>query len=213
MRILRNKIVNEGALSEDQLALFLTQELDVKFLHKIAKEFKNRFNDVNVTKIVSLDIHSNALATVISSYFGYVPVVILNENLDNISEKDNILIVSNFLENITNINNLVDKINANIVGIASVIQKVKDEKEILPKIKTEILTKVYFKNGNITLNNSNKRLKMLVMTASTGNGHNQAANNLKLEIEKNGDECKIVNIFRKEENKDDLKYKVLEKRL
>lgn len=36
-------------------------------------------------------------------------------------------------------------------------------------------------------------------------------NNLKLEIEKNGDECKIVNIFRKEENKDDLKYKVLEK--
>lgn len=47
-------------------------------------------------------------------------------------------------------------------------------------------------------------MRYLILTASTGGGHNQAANNLKKEIEKNKDECIILDLLKKDKEKDTI---------
>ena len=39
-------------------------------------------------------------------------------------------------------------------------------------------------------------MKILIFTATTGDGHNQAARNLKYELEKDGIEVKVVDLFK-----------------
>lgn len=53
-------------------------------------------------------------------------------------------------------------------------------------------------------------MKYLVLTASTGAGHNQAAKNLKIEIEKEEDTCIIFDLFKRPHNKDGFMVKSYE---
>ncbi|MGL5694519.1 MAG: xanthine phosphoribosyltransferase [Peptostreptococcaceae bacterium] len=89
MKLLQEKILNEGSVSgKDILKVdsFLNHQLDVNFLNEIGKEFKNRFENEKVDKILTIEASGIAIASIASQHFGNVPVVfakkVESKNLD-----------------------------------------------------------------------------------------------------------------------------------
>ncbi|QHI71916.1 xanthine phosphoribosyltransferase [Aminipila terrae] len=78
MESLKQKILAEGqVLGEDIVKVdgFLNHQIDVKFMEEIGKEFRARFNDVKVDRILTVESSGIAIACEASRYFDYVPVV------------------------------------------------------------------------------------------------------------------------------------------
>ncbi|HYF83598.1 MAG TPA: xanthine phosphoribosyltransferase [Clostridia bacterium] len=156
MQLLREKILKEGRKLEGNILKvdsFLNHQIDIELLNEIGKEFKKRFQDENVTKILTLEASGIAIAVIAAQYFN-VPVVFAkkteSKNLDKevyegsvysytkaqhykirvskryISKDDNILIIDDFLANgqaILGLKEIVDAANANLVGVGIVIEK------------------------------------------------------------------------------------------
>lgn len=156
MEYLKEKILAEGiALSESVLKVdqFLNHQIDPKLMYEIGQEFKERFSDVNITKILTLE-SSGIAPSAMAGLLMDVPVVFgrkkqsltLTEGLlttevysftkqesNQISvaqkflqEDDNVLIVDDFLANGQAAGALVDIVNqsgAKIGGIGTVIEK------------------------------------------------------------------------------------------
>lgn len=130
MKLLQDKILKEGSVSgEDILKVdsFLNHQLDVAFLNEIGREFKNRFSDKKVDKILTIEASGIAIASIASQHFGNAPVVfakkVESKNLDKdvyetkvysftkgkeysvkvskkyINEGENILVLDDFLAN------------------------------------------------------------------------------------------------------------------
>lgn len=130
MKSLQDKIIKEGSvLGKDILKVdcFLNHQIDVAFLNEIGKEFKNRFNDSKIDKILTIEASGIAIASIASQHFGNVPVVfakkVESKNLDSevyetkvysftkgkeysvkvskryLNEGENILILDDFLAN------------------------------------------------------------------------------------------------------------------
>ncbi|CAM3094785.1 xanthine phosphoribosyltransferase [Streptobacillus felis] len=130
MQKLKDKILKEGTLRENNILKvdsFLNHQIDIDFMNEIGVEFKNRFSNVIVDKIVTVEASGIAIASIVSQHFGNVPVVFAkkteSKNLDNevykskvysytkgreydimiakkyISENENILILDDFLAN------------------------------------------------------------------------------------------------------------------
>ena len=130
MQLLKEKILKEGSISgKDILKVdsFLNHQLDIEFLNEIGKEFKNRFENKKVDKILTIEASGIAIASIASRYFGNVPVVfakkVESKNLDKdvyetkvysftkdkeysvkvskkyLNEGENILIIDDFLAN------------------------------------------------------------------------------------------------------------------
>lgn len=71
-RILRDGIVKEGnVLKVDS---FLNHQMDVELLDKIGCEFYNRFKDLPINKILTIEASGIAIACFVAKYFG-VPVL------------------------------------------------------------------------------------------------------------------------------------------
>ncbi len=120
----QDHLLNENIIKVDS---FLNHQIDVEFLNKIGEEFKKRFNDVKVDKILTIEASGIGVAVIASQYFNNVPVVFakkaLSKNLDKnfyfekvfsftkditydimvskkyINEGENILIIDDFLAN------------------------------------------------------------------------------------------------------------------
>lgn len=130
MKLLQEKILNEGSISgKDILKVdsFLNHQLDVAFLNEIGKEFKNRFENKKIDKILTIEASGIAIASIASQHFGNVPVVfakkVESKNLDKdvyetkvysftkgkeysvkvskryLNEGENILVLDDFLAN------------------------------------------------------------------------------------------------------------------
>lgn len=89
MKSLQEKILREGSVSgEDILKVdsFLNHQLDVAFLNEIGEEFKNRFKNEKIDKILTIEASGIAIASIASQHFGNVPVVfakkVESKNLD-----------------------------------------------------------------------------------------------------------------------------------
>ena len=89
MKSLQEKILNEGSVSGSDILKvdsFLNHQLDVAFLNEIGKEFKERFKDEKIDKILTIEASGIAIASIASQYFGNVPVVFAkkaeSKNLD-----------------------------------------------------------------------------------------------------------------------------------
>ena len=54
---------------------FLNHQLDVRFLEEIGKEFRKRFEGVQVDKILTVEASGIAIACVAAPHFNYAPVV------------------------------------------------------------------------------------------------------------------------------------------
>ncbi|WP_105617873.1 xanthine phosphoribosyltransferase [Vallitalea okinawensis] len=156
MKLLKDKILEEGrVVGEDILKVdsFLNHQIDVELLKEIGKEFKNRFNNKKITKIITIEASGIAIATLAAQYFN-VPVVFAKKtesrNLDNdtyesqvhsftkgitysikiskryLNEEDHVLILDDFLANGQAALGLIDLVNqskAVVEGIGIVIEK------------------------------------------------------------------------------------------
>lgn len=156
MELLKRKIIEKGTVKEGNILKvdnFLNHQLDIDLLNEVGKEFKRRFAEENITKILTAEVSGIAIAAITAQYF-HVPVVFAkkteSKNLDaetfegnvysytkekqykiRVSKKyiakgENILIIDDFLANgqaILGLKEIIDAAEANLVGAGVVIEK------------------------------------------------------------------------------------------
>ncbi|HLR35123.1 MAG TPA: xanthine phosphoribosyltransferase [Tissierellales bacterium] len=156
MELLKKKILNEGRIEEGNVLKvdsFLNHQLDIDFLNEIGKEFKKRFSNEEITKIVTIETSGIAIATIAAQYFK-VPVVYarktMSKNLGKnlyvsevysytkeenykiriskryINKNDKILLIDDFLANgnaLSGAIDIIEKADATLVGAGIVIEK------------------------------------------------------------------------------------------
>lgn len=156
MDILKNRILKDGIVIGDNVLKvdsFINHQIDVKLLNEIGKEFKERFRNAEITKILTIEASGIGIACIAAQYFN-VPVVFAKKhegiNMDKenyeseaysftkeknykvkvsknyLSHKDKVLIIDDFLANGNAVLALVDILNqaeAEVVGVGIVIEK------------------------------------------------------------------------------------------
>ena len=78
MEALKAKILKEGqAIGTGVVKVdgFLNHQIDVKFMDEMGKEFRARFSDIEVDKILTVEASGIGIACMTAPYFGYPPVV------------------------------------------------------------------------------------------------------------------------------------------
>lgn len=129
MQLLKDKIKNEGVITEDNILMvdgFLNHKIDTNFINQLADEFIAQFDTTNINKILTIETSGIVIAYAVASKLG-VPFVFakksLNVNITNdlystkivshthfrefdvlVSKKcidpcDNVLIIDDFLAN------------------------------------------------------------------------------------------------------------------
>lgn len=156
MEILKQRIIDDAIVLDGEIVKvdsFLNHQIDVGLLNEMGKEFKERFMDVKVDKILTAEVSGIAIASIVAQYF-QVPMVFArkteSKNLDKdkyesevysytkgktykimvakkyLSKGENILIIDDFLANgkaVEGLINIVNKANANLVGVGVAIEK------------------------------------------------------------------------------------------
>lgn len=78
MKLLKDKIREEGRIREGNILKvdsFLNHQMNIKLLNEIGKEFKRRFKDEKIDKILTIEASGIGIAAIVAQYFDYVPVV------------------------------------------------------------------------------------------------------------------------------------------
>lgn len=89
MQLLKNKILTDGVADGDILRVdnFLNHKLEIQLLNEIGKEFRKRFEDIEVDKILTVESSGIAIAAITAQYFDNAPVVFAKKsesfNLDS----------------------------------------------------------------------------------------------------------------------------------
>ncbi len=156
MDILKQRIREDAKVMEGEIIKvdsFLNHQVDVDLLNEIGKEFKERFKDEKIDKILTAEVSGIAIASIAAQYFK-VPMVFArkteSKNLDNdkyetevysytkrktykimvskryLSKDENILIIDDFLANGKAVEALIDIINkaqSNLIGVGVAIEK------------------------------------------------------------------------------------------
>lgn len=77
MNFLEERIVKDGVVKEGNVLKvdsFLNHQIDIQLLNEIGKEFKRRFKDKNINKILTIEASGIGIACIVAQYFD-VPVV------------------------------------------------------------------------------------------------------------------------------------------
>lgn len=156
MQLLKDRILAEGQILGDDVLkvdMFLNHQIDVNLLDEMGKEFYRLFADKKITKIVTIESSGIAIACMAAKYFN-VPVVFAKKGksrnigddlyvssvysftrLDSylitvskkyLSEKDNILIIDDFLANghaLSGIMDIANQAGASVAGVGIAIEK------------------------------------------------------------------------------------------
>ena len=67
MEILKNRIIKDGVVIGDRILKvdsFLNHQLDVGLFNEIGKEFKNRFKNKNISKILTVETSGIGIACI-----------------------------------------------------------------------------------------------------------------------------------------------------
>ena len=147
MEVLKKRILSDGIVIEPDILKvdsFLNHQIDVALFEQIAKEFKRRFKDKPINKIVTIESSGIALAVIASLYFDHCKTVFVKKNesriidnhfyktvihsytKDNLNSQDHILIIDDFLANgeaCLGITDLAHQAGAVIEGVGIVIEK------------------------------------------------------------------------------------------
>lgn len=130
MKSLKNKILSEGTVIGSEILKvdsFLNHQIDIKLFNEIGQEFKQRFANDEITKILTVEASGIGIACIVAQYFDNIPVVFAKKheatNLDSdtyesevfsftknknykirtsikyINKQDKILIIDDFLAN------------------------------------------------------------------------------------------------------------------
>lgn len=78
MELLKEKIRKEGRITEDNILMvdsFLNHQMDVVFFNEVGKEFKNKFKNEKIDKILTIEATGIGLGIISAQYFDNVPVV------------------------------------------------------------------------------------------------------------------------------------------
>lgn len=85
MKLLEDKILKCGHIGKGNVLKvdsFLNHQMDVDFLCELGREFKRRFQNDNVTKILTIEASGIGIACLTAQYFG-VPVVFAKKTKTN----------------------------------------------------------------------------------------------------------------------------------
>ena len=156
MNFLEERIVKDGVVKEGNILKvdsFLNHQMDINLFDQMGEEFKRRFADKPINKIVTIEASGIGIACIVARHFG-VPVVFAKKtqsvNIDGevyvaevesfthkcknqvlISKKfvgpeDHVLIIDDFLANGCALQGLISIVNeagATVEGIGIVIEK------------------------------------------------------------------------------------------
>ena len=156
MKLLEERILKDGKVGEGNVLKvdsFVNHQIDVKFLCELGREFKRRFANDNVTKILTIEASGIGIACLTAQYFD-VPVVFAKKTKTNniyadvytskvesythgttydivvskefLKPGDRILIIDDFLAKGSALKGLIELINhagATVVGAGIVIEK------------------------------------------------------------------------------------------
>jgi len=156
MKLLKDRIIRDGKIIGNTIIKvdsFLNHQLDIDLFNEMGREFKERFHNVKVSKILTVESSGIAVACIAAQYFK-VPVVFAKKhealNIDSdtfhsevysftkqksynirvskkyISPEDSVLIIDDFLANGKAASGLVDIVQqagAAVAGVGIVIEK------------------------------------------------------------------------------------------
>ena len=156
MELLKERIRKDGKVrGEDVLKVdaFLNHQMDIDLFEEIGKEFKRRYEDSEITKILTIEASGIGIACIAARYF-HVPVVFAKKNQtkniagdvytskvesfthgrvydiivskDYLKPEDKVLIIDDFLANgaaLMGLSQLVKDAGATLVGCGIVIEK------------------------------------------------------------------------------------------
>jgi xanthine phosphoribosyltransferase len=156
MQLLKERILKDGKVRSGNVLKvdsFLNHQLDIELFGEIGKEFKRRFADQTVTKILTIEASGIGIACITAQYFN-VPVVFAKKNQtkniagdvytskvesythgriydiivakDFLKPEDKILLIDDFLANgaaLIGLINLIKDAGATLVGAGIVIEK------------------------------------------------------------------------------------------
>ena len=156
MQLLKDRIRKDGKIKSGNVLKvdsFLNHQMDIKLFEEIGKEFKRRFADVEVNKILTIEASGIGIACVVAQYFD-VPVLFAKKNktkniagevytsqvesfthgrvYDIIVSKeflgkgDKVLLIDDFLANgeaATGAIRLIRKAHATVAGLGVLIEK------------------------------------------------------------------------------------------
>lgn len=156
MQLLKDRIIKDGIVKEGNVLKvdsFINHQIDINLMNEIGREFKRRFADKQINKVLTIEASGIAIASITAQYFD-APVVFAKKtqsiNLDGdvystkiqsfthnkvydviVSKKylnagDHVLIVDDFLANGCALNGLIELVNdagATLEGIGIVIEK------------------------------------------------------------------------------------------
>ena len=156
MQILKDRILADGVVKPGNVLKvdsFLNHQMDISFINECGKEFKRRFADVPVTKIITIEASGIGIACLTAQYFN-VPVVFAKKsqsvNLDGemyitqvesfthkrtydvilakkfLTSQDHVLLIDDFLANgcaLRALIDIVEQAGATLEGAGIVIEK------------------------------------------------------------------------------------------
>jgi len=156
MELLKKRILEDGRVGNGgvlKVDSFLNHQIDIDLYNEIGKEFKKRFSDKKVSKILTIEASGIGIACITAQYFN-VPVVFAkkteSKNLDSetyqsevysftkeknyrirVSKKylnpgENVLIIDDFLANgraVLGLMDIIQQSGASLAGVGIVIEK------------------------------------------------------------------------------------------
>ena len=156
MQLLKDRILKDGIVKPGNILKvdsFLNHQMDITLINEIGKEFKRRFADCPITKILTIEASGIGIACIAAQYFD-VPVIFAKKaqslNLDGemycskvesfthkkvydvilskkfLGPEDHVLLIDDFLANgnaANGIIDLIDRAGAQLVGMGFIIEK------------------------------------------------------------------------------------------
>lgn len=156
MELLKQRILKDGVVKPGNVLKvdnFLNHQMDIALINEIGKEFKRRFADCSITKILTIEASGIGIAAITAQYFD-VPLIFAKKaqsiNLDGemlttkvesfthkrvydvilarkfLSPDDHVLLIDDFLANGCALMGLIDLVHsagATIEGAGIVIEK------------------------------------------------------------------------------------------
>ena len=156
MELLKQRIIKDGKVKEGNVLKvdsFLNHQMDIKLFQEIGKEFKRRFEDADITKILTIEASGIGIACIAAQYFD-VPVVFAKKSKtkniagdvytsrvesfthgrvydvmvskDFLLPEDRVLIIDDFLANgcaLIGLEEIIKKAGATVAGAGIVIEK------------------------------------------------------------------------------------------
>lgn len=156
MQLLKERILKDGVVKPGNILKvdsFLNHQMDIDLINEIGKEFKARFSDCPITKILTIEASGIGIACIAAQYF-HVPVVFAKKsksvNLDGemyctkiesfthkkvydviiskkfLSPEDHVLLIDDFLANgcaLQGLIQIVQSAGATVEGIGIAVEK------------------------------------------------------------------------------------------